>query len=275
MLRYPCHSRSQKTIMSLTILALPAFQDNYLWLIHDGVHAAVVDPGDAGPVLAALAEHGLQLTAILLTHHHADHIGGVPRLLEHAQVPVFGPAKEDIAVVTVPLAEGARVDVPGLALAFDVLDVPGHTRGHIAYVAQGQPEKWLFCGDTLFAGGCGRLFEGTPAQMATSLAKLSALPGDTLVYCAHEYTLANLKFAAAVEPDNRALQLRLVSEAGKRGDNVPTVPTTIELEQATNPFLRVDAPGIVASLEAAGRAQPGATPVERFAALREWKNVFK
>lgn len=261
--------------MSLTILALPAFQDNYLWLIHDGVHAAVVDPGDAGPVLAALAEHGLQLTAILLTHHHADHIGGVPRLLEHAQVPVFGPAKENIAVVTVPLAEGARVDVPGLALAFDVLNVPGHTRGHIAYVAQGQTEKWLFCGDTLFAGGCGRLFEGTPAQMSTSLAKLSALPGDTLVYCAHEYTLANLKFAAAVEPDNRALQLRLVSEAGKRGDNVPTVPSTIELEQATNPFLRVDAPVIVASLEAAGRVQPGATPVERFAALREWKNVFK
>ena len=261
--------------MSLTILALPAFQDNYLWLIHDGVHAAVVDPGDATPVLAALAEHGLQLTAILLTHHHADHIGGVPRLLEHAQVPVFGPEKENIAVVTVPLAEGARVDVPGLLLAFDVLDVPGHTRGHIAYVSQGQPKKWLFCGDTLFAGGCGRLFEGTPAQMAASLTKLSALPGDTLVYCAHEYTLANLKFATAVEPDNRALQLRLVSEAGKRGDNVPTVPSTIELEQATNPFLRVDAPGIIASLEAAGRIQPGATPVERFAALREWKNVFK
>ena len=261
--------------MSLTILALPAFQDNYLWLIHDGVHAAVVDPGDAGPVLAALAEHGLQLTAILLTHHHADHIGGVPRLLEHAQVPVFGPANENIAVVTVPLANGARVDVPGLALAFDVLDVPGHTRGHIAYISHCQPKKWLFCGDTLFAGGCGRLFEGTPAQMAASLAKLAALPGDTLVYCAHEYTLANLKFAAAVEPDNRALQLRLVSEAGKRGDNVPTVPSTIELEQATNPFLRVDAPGIIASLEAAGRVQPGATPVERFSALREWKNVFK
>lgn len=261
--------------MPLTILALPAFQDNYLWLIHDGEHAAVVDPGDAGPVLAALAEHGLQLTAILLTHHHADHIGGVPRLLEHAQVPVFGPASENIAVVTVPLAEGARVDLPGLALALDVLDVPGHTRGHIAYVSQGQPEKWLFCGDTLFAGGCGRLFEGTPAQMATSLAKLAALPGDTLVYCAHEYTLANLRFAAAVEPDNRALQLRLVSEAGKRADNVPTVPSTIELEQATNPFLRVASPAIVASLEAAGRAQPGATPTELFAALREWKNVFK
>ncbi|MDQ2820488.1 MAG: hydroxyacylglutathione hydrolase [Pseudomonadota bacterium] len=276
--------------MSLTILALPAFQDNYLWLIHDGVHAAVVDPGDAGPVLAALAGHGLQLTAILLTHHHADHIGGVPRLLEHADVPVFGPAGENIAVVTVPLAEGARVEVPGLALTLDVLDVPGHTRGHIAYVTHNavthkyvthnavthnSEETWLFCGDTLFAGGCGRLFEGTPTQMASSLAKLAALPGDTLVYCAHEYTLANLRFAAQVEPDNRALQARRVSAAEKRGDNVPTVPSTIALEQATNPFLRVTSPAIVASLEAAGRARPGATPTELFAALREWKNVFK
>jgi hydroxyacylglutathione hydrolase len=261
--------------MSLTILALPAFQDNYLWLIHDGAHAAVVDPGDAAPVLAALAEHGLQLTAILLTHHHADHIGGVPRLLEYAQVPVFGPAGEDIAVVSVPLAEGAHVDVPGLALKLAVLDMPGHTRGHIAYVTEGQPERWLFCGDTLFAGGCGRLFEGTPAQMSGSLAKLAALPGDTFVFCAHEYTLANLRFAAAVEPDNQALQLRLVSEAGKRADGVPTVPSTIELEQATNPFLRATKPGIVASLEAAGRARPGASPTELFAALREWKNVFK
>jgi hydroxyacylglutathione hydrolase len=259
---------------SLTILALPAFKDNYLWLVHDGVHAAVVDPGDAEPVLAALQEHGLTLCAILLTHHHADHTGGVPRLLSHAAVPVYGPAGENIAGVTVPLAEGARITVPGIGLVLAVLDVPGHTRGHIAYVTEGQEKKWLFCGDTLFAGGCGRLFEGTPAQMAASLAKLSNLPGDTLVYCAHEYTMANLGFAVAVEPDNQALQLRLVSEAGKRADGVPTVPSTIELEQATNPFLRTTAPGIVASLEAAGRARPGATPVELFAALRAWKNVF-
>jgi len=259
---------------ALTVLALPAFKDNYLWLIHDGVHAAVVDPGDAEPVLAALVEHGLQLTAILLTHHHADHIGGVPHLLEHAKVPVFGPAGEDIAVVTEPLAEGAHLTVPGIGLALSVLDVPGHTRGHIAYVAHDQNEPWLFCGDTLFAGGCGRLFEGTPAQMAASLAKLASLPADTRVYCAHEYTMANLGFAAAVEPDNQALQLRLVSEAGKRADNVPTLPSTIALELATNPFLRVSEPGIVASLAAAGRAQPGAAPVALFAALREWKNVF-
>jgi len=258
----------------LTILTLPAFKDNYIWLIHDGAHAVVVDPGDAGPVLAALAEHGLQLSAILLTHHHDDHIGGVPRLLRHAQVPVYGPAGENIAVVTVPLAEGARFTVPGIALDVMVLDVPGHTRGHIAYVTESVGEKWLFCGDTLFAGGCGRLFEGTPAQMAASLSKLASLPGETKVYCAHEYTMANLRFAAAVEPDNEALQLRLVSEAGKRGDNRPTIPSTIELEQATNPFLRATVPGIVASLEEAGRVQPGATPTELFAALREWKNVF-
>jgi hydroxyacylglutathione hydrolase len=262
------------TTPALTILALPAFKDNYLWLIHDGVHAAVVDPGDADPVLAALSEHGLTLTSILLTHHHADHTGGVPRLLAHAPVPVYGPARENIAGVTVPCEEGARFVVPGIALAMTVLDVPGHTRGHIAYVTEGQQERWLFCGDTLFAGGCGRLFEGTPAQMAASLEKLSSLPGDTLVYCAHEYTMANLGFAVAVEPGNQALQLRLVSEAGKRADNVPTVPSTIEREQATNPFLRATAPGIVASLEAAGRARPGATPTELFAALREWKNVF-
>jgi hydroxyacylglutathione hydrolase len=262
------------TSADLTILTLPAFKDNYIWLIHDGVRAAVVDPGDAEPVLAALAHHGLVLSAILLTHHHADHIGGVPRLLRHAQVPVFGPAGEEIAAVTAPLAEGARFTVPGIALEVTVLDVPGHTRGHIAYVAEGAGGKWLFCGDTLFAGGCGRLFEGTPAQMAASLAKLAGLPGDTKVYCAHEYTMANLGFAAAVEPDNEALQWRLASEAGKRSDNVPTIPSTIELERATNPFLRASAPGIVASLEQAGRIRPGATPTELFAALREWKNAF-
>ena len=198
----------------LTVLTVPAFDDNYLWIIHDGRHAAVVDPGDAEPILAALAEHGLSLVAILLTHHHADHIGGVPRLLQHAKVPVFGPARENIGTVTRPLVEGDVATVAELDLTLSVLDMPGHTRGHIGYVATDR--QWLFCGDTLFAGGCGRLFEGTPQQMCDSLAKLAALPGSTKVFCAHEYTLSNLRFALAVEPGNAALVERMALEQAKR-----------------------------------------------------------
>ena len=256
----------------LTVLTVPAFDDNYLWLIHDGRHAAVVDPGDAEPILAALAEHGLSLVAILLTHHHADHIGGVPRLLQHAKVPVFGPARENIGTVTRPLVEGDSVTVPELDLTLTVLDVPGHTRGHIAYVATDR--QWLFCGDTLFAGGCGRLFEGTPEQMCASLAKLAALPGSTKVYCAHEYTLANLRFAMAVEPGNTALVERVAREQAKRARNEPTVPTTIALEQATNPFLRYREPAIVARLIAESRVDTE-EPTAAFAALREWKNTYR
>jgi hydroxyacylglutathione hydrolase len=263
---------------SLTVLTVPAFKDNYLWLIHDGVHAAAVDPGDGQPILDALRENGLTLTAILLTHHHADHIGGVPQLLAEYQVPVFGPRNDGIEGLTHPLSEGDRVQVPGLALELSVLDVPGHTRGHIAYVRDDSPdpvgERWLFCGDTLFGAGCGRLFEGTPAQMASSLAKLAALPDDTLVFCAHEYTLSNLRFAEAVEPGNRALQMRVEADSKARGTNLPTIPSNIAIEKATNPFLRYTEPGIVDSLVAAGRLQAGATPVAAFAALREWKNVF-
>ena len=257
-----------------TVLTVPAFKDNYLWLIHDGVHAAVVDPGDAEPILAALQANGLTLTAILLTHHHADHIGGVMRLLEHSNVPVYGPRNDGIATVGHPLGEGDRVQVPGLALELAVLDVPGHTSGHIAYVREDMGAHWLFCGDTLFGGGCGRLFEGTPAQMAASLAKLAALPDDTLVYCAHEYTLANLRFAEALEPGNRALQMRIANDSQLRGTHLPTIPSTIAIEKATNPFLRTGEPTIVESLTAAGRLAPGADPVAVFAALREWKNVF-
>lgn len=257
----------------LTVLAVPAFQDNYLWLIHDGVHAAAVDPGDAAPILDALQSHRLALTSILLTHHHADHIGGVAELLERFPVPVVGPRKDGIAAVTQPVGEGDRVQVPGLNLELDVLDVPGHTKGHIAYVRR-TGVHWLFCGDTLFAGGCGRLFEGTPEQMSSSLGKLAALPEDTQVYCAHEYTLANLRFAEAVEPGNAELQLRVADENAKRKAGLPTVPSSIGLERATNPFLRYQEPEIVASLQRAGRLAPGAHPVLAFAALREWKNVF-
>lgn len=258
----------------LAVLTVPAFNDNYLWIIHDGVHAAVVDPGDAGPVREALAAHALSLTAILLTHHHADHIGGVASLLAEWPVPVYGPRNDAIAFVTEALDEGDHIKVAGLDLELDVLEVPGHTRGHIAYVRRAPGADWLFCGDTLFAGGCGRLFEGTPAQMAESLAKLAALPDDTLVYCAHEYTVANLKFAQAVEPDNQGLALRLQDAAEKRGTRLPTVPSTIGLEKGTNPFLRYTEPGVVQSLVDAGRLEAGASPVQAFAALREWKNVF-
>lgn len=261
---------------ALSVLTVPAFKDNYLWLIHDGVHAVAVDPGDAAPILAALDAHRLTLTGILLTHHHPDHIGGVPRLLAHASVPVFGPRGEEIDAVTVPLAEGDVVDAPGLPMRMAVLDVPGHTRGHIAYFYQPAQDgaPWLFCGDTLFAGGCGRLFEGTPAQMVQSLGKLAALPDATLVFCAHEYTLANLRFALAAEPANARLQQRLLDDSARRAAGQPTVPSTIGLEKASNPFLRYREPAIIHSLRVAGKLAADATPVEAFAALRLWKNTF-
>jgi hydroxyacylglutathione hydrolase len=256
------------------VLTVPAFKDNYLWVIHDGSNAAVVDPGDGDAIGRALEAHQLSLTAILLTHHHADHIGGVADLLARTPAPVFGPAHDGIAALSHPVRGGDQVEVPGLdGLAFEVIDVPGHTRGHIAYFRHGD-DRWLFCGDTLFAGGCGRLFEGTPAQMVSSLARLAALPDDTLVFCAHEYTLANLKFAHEVDPANTALAARITLETRKRAQDTPTVPSTIALEKATNPFLRHTDPAIVARLEAAGRLAPGATPIDAFAALREWKNAY-
>ena len=257
----------------LTVLAVPAFNDNYLWLIHDGVHAAVVDPGDAAPILAALDAHSLSLVAILLTHHHADHVGGVQSLLRRAKVPVFGPRTESIPGVSHALAEGDVATLPELGLSLSVLDVPGHTSGHIAYVAPQQ--GWLFCGDTLFAGGCGRLFEGTAAQMASSLGKLAALPDATEVYCAHEYTLANLRFAREVEPQNAALAARIHVEQAKRERGQPTVPSTIGLEKSTNPFLRYRESAIVRHLVACGHLAAGQEPLASFAALREWKNTYR
>jgi hydroxyacylglutathione hydrolase len=256
----------------LNVLTVPAFQDNYLWLIHDGTHAAVVDPGDARPILAALDAHALSLAAILLTHHHADHVGGVPELLSRFPVPVYGPRDDGIAAVTQALTEGDTVTLARPAIRLHVLDVPGHTRGHIAFHA---PEQgWLFCGDTLFAGGCGRLFEGSPQQMASSLTKLAALPEQTQVFCAHEYTLSNLRFAAAVEPGNEALRERIIADQARRDAGQPTVPSTISIEKATNPFLRFREPAIADQLLANGHVS-SREPIAVFAALRQWKNSFR
>ncbi|HZW11571.1 MAG TPA: hydroxyacylglutathione hydrolase [Noviherbaspirillum sp.] len=256
----------------LKVLAVPAFQDNYLWVIHDGEHAAVVDPGDAMPVLDTLKAHRLSLSAILLTHHHADHVGGVPALLRASDVPVFGPAHENIPYITQPLSEGATVNVPGLGLTLEVLDVPGHTRGHIAYFSR--KHSWLFCGDTLFAGGCGRLFEGTPEQMVASLTKLAALPDSTQIFCAHEYTLSNLRFAREVEPGNSDLTTRIQQEQIKRDQGLPTLPSTLGMEKATNPFLRFREPGIADRLIATGHLS-SREPIAVFAALRQWKNSYR
>jgi hydroxyacylglutathione hydrolase len=257
------------------IIPIPAFSDNYIWLVRAGPNAAVVDPGDAGPVQAYLDRERLTLTAIINTHHHGDHVGGNAALLARSPVPVFGPARESIPGRTKALAEGDRITVPGLGLELRVLDVPGHTAGHIAYVGDdgGDGAPVAFVGDTLFACGCGRLFEGTPAQMADSLGKLAALPGSTRAYCAHEYTLANLRFALAVEPGNVALRERHARDSAKREQGLPTVPSTIADEMATNPFLRAGVPAVFAAAEArAGRKLANA--VDAFATLREWKNSF-
>jgi hydroxyacylglutathione hydrolase len=253
----------------MEIIAIPAFKDNYIWLLrHDG-RAAVVDPGDATPVLEALRSYGDTLAAILVTHHHDDHVGGVSELLSHHSVPVFGPAAEKIRGVDHPLRHGDQVLLPDLDIDFTVLDVGGHTRGHIAYYGANN----LFCGDTLFAGGCGRIFEGSAEQMWGSLARLAALPPLTRVYCAHEYTQSNLKFALAVEPDNTALIERIEDVARLRDAGKATVPSTIGVEIETNPFLRWRSPAVVAAARRY-RGNPVQGDAEVFAAIRDWKNVF-
>jgi hydroxyacylglutathione hydrolase len=256
----------------MEIHAVPAFRDNYIWVIAEGDRAAVVDPGDSAPVEGFLDKHGLKLTAILATHHHADHVGGLTALAGRWGCPAFGPASENIAGLTQRLREGDRIVVPGIGIPFEVLDIPGHTAGHIAYAKRGS-DPMLLCGDTLFACGCGRLFEGTATQMVSSLSKLAALAPATRVYCGHEYTMANIGFAEAVEPGNRALKERKAREGAKRAQGKPTLPSTIGDELATNPFLRWDAPEVVASARShAGRDLKG--PVEVFAEIRAWKNSF-
>jgi hydroxyacylglutathione hydrolase len=256
------------------LTAVPAFDDNYLWLVHglaDPTRVAAVDPGDAAAIESALASRGLSLEAILVTHHHRDHVGGVEALLDrHPGIPVFGPAGEEIPGRSVALTGGEKVSLTALGLEFVVLAVPGHTRGHIAYYGHGT----LFCGDTLFSGGCGRLFEGTAAQMLHSLDRLASLPGDTRVCCAHEYTASNLAFAAAVEPANEPLLRRREDVAALRAAGRPTLPSTLKAERTFNPFLRVREPTVRHAAETRAGA-PLADPVAVFAAIRTWKDGFR
>lgn len=259
----------------MEIIALPAFQDNFIWVLRQGERIAVVDPGEAGPVLAYMAQENLSLSAILLTHHHNDHIGGTAELLAHHQrhqnteLPIYGSAAEAMAVVNRPLQDGDQVVLPHQNQTLDFIFVPGHTPGHGAYYGANA----LFCGDTLFACGCGRLFGGTPAQMHASLGRIAALPVNTQIYCAHEYTEANIRFALAVEPGNAALQQRAQEVAQRRQRGEYTVPSLLSEELATNPFLRSHSPEVQASASRyAGRNLADELAV--FTVVRDWKNHF-
>ena len=257
----------------MNLLPLPAFSDNYIWLLHNGTQALVVDPGDAAPVQAALQTHGLQLQAILVTHHHADPVGGVEELRATTGALVYGPAFEKLPEPVVRVDASTQIQL--LGLDWRVLEVPGHTAGHIAwYCEPAGHAPILFCGDTLFSGGCGRLFEGTPQQMHASLQSLAGLPGHTRVACAHEYTLSNLKFAQAVEPSNpELLEYRLRCEA-LRQQQRPTLPSSLELELAINPFLRCETEAVVRSAQTFRPETDPHNPASVLATLREWKNAF-
>lgn len=253
------------------ITPIPAFSDNYIWMLDNGDGSVlVVDPGEADPVNRALETSGVSLAGILVTHHHFDHVGGVRALKDRHDCPVYGPVNPGIDGIDETLRDGDRLTVG--AYDFEIIAVPGHTLDHIAYY-QGGRNPLLFCGDTLFAGGCGRIFEGTPPMMYSSLRRLAALPGETAVYCAHEYTLANLAFARAAEPANAELEERERDARALRERGEATVPSTIALERATNPFLRADQPQLATELESAGQ-RVGAGEVDTFAALRAWKDDF-
>ncbi|WP_110641433.1 hydroxyacylglutathione hydrolase [Salinicola sp. CPA57] len=254
----------------LTVKPIPAFQDNYIWLLQQDNQdrVVVVDPGDAKPVIAWLEQQDLTLDTILVTHHHQDHTGGLRELIERYSPEVYGPANDAISGIRHHVGEGDECRV--LGRRFEVHAVPGHTLDHIAFYAPGTPGL-LFAGDTLFSGGCGRLFEGTPAQMRESLTKLDALPDDTLVFAAHEYTLANLAFAAAAEPDNAARDAYRAECQTARDLDRPTLPTTLGRERHINPFLRIDEPSLLTTLRQQG---PADNSLEAFTTLRAWKDRF-
>ncbi len=259
------------------VTPIAAFTDNYIWAIHDEQFAWVVDPGDAAPVLAWLQRSGRLLAGMLLTHHHADHIGGVAALLGRCgPLPVYGPADRRLPATVAALADGDHLDIEwsgaGGRLALEVMAVPGHTATHIAFYAAAP--GWLFCGDTLFSVGCGRLFEGTAAEMQTSLDRLAALPAATRVYCAHEYTAANCRFALAVEPDNPALRARATEVETLRAAGQPTLPSTIGCERDCNPFLRSREPAVVAAARRHEPDAPATAPAEVLAVIRRWKDRF-
>ena len=248
------------------VFFIPAFNDNYIWLLVRDGRAAVVDPGDAAPVITRLEVLQLQLETVLVTHHHADHQGGVGELVERWHPRVFGPEQESITGCSDPLSGGEKITVLGHPV--DVLPVGGHTRGHIAYYVPGA----VFCGDTLFGAGCGRLFEGTPAQMYASLARLAALPDETKIYCAHEYTETNLRFALVIEPQSAVLRERVERVARIRAAGLPSIPSTLREEKETNPFLRCGEPAVIAAARAHGAVD--ASPEAVFAAIRGWRNTF-
>ncbi len=256
------------------IRPIHAFSDNFIWFVRTphGGRGVVVDPGDARPVLERLGAEGTELAAILITHKHADHVGGIRQLRDHyGDIPVYGPAREPIPEITHRLSDGDRVVLEAVEAEFDVLDVPGHTAGHIAYFGQGAEQPVLLCGDTLFSVGCGRVFSGTHQQLHDSLTRIADLPPETLVYCAHEYTLDNIGFAKWVEPENERLlgrEQQAFEQLDKGGD---TVPSTIATELATNPFLRVREDSVIAAAERyAGR--PMRHSGDTFTTIRIWKD---
>jgi len=257
--------------MAIKIEPISAFTDNYIWCLHDGDTAWVVDPGDAAPVIGFLEAHKLRLEGILITHHHPDHTGGILELQRrYALATTYGPFNSAIAGIDHPLREGDSA--AALGMDFTVLEVPGHTLDHIAYFTLNSVSPLLFCGDTLFSAGCGRLFEGSAPQLYHSLQKFMQLPETTKIYCTHEYTQSNLRFALAVEPDNLALRRRSEQVSQLRATQQPTLPSTLALELATNPFLRVQQSAIQAAVSQQGASC--ATDADVFAALRRWKDQF-